>query len=170
MKKMAGHVVSKEMKCRIEHLQPVRAVYIHSYNINSSEDAAKRVIEWASMNGLFGKAGIRLFGRYTYPIDKAHPHGYECFLTVGDHKEQCTDIEVCELPAGLYAVIRFRDPRNIDFAWKKLWNWIEENGYESVGWKKGAHGWVNGFEEFVNWQEQKPPTEWLFDLWVAIKE
>jgi DNA gyrase inhibitor GyrI len=167
---MAVQAALREMEGRIERLQSTRAAYVHSYGINSSEDAAKRIMEWASMNGLFGKNGVRLFGRYTYPVDKAHPHGYECFLTVGNHKEQCLGAETRELPAGLYAVLRFRDPRNIDFAWKKLWNWIEENGYENVGWKKGEHGWVNGFEEHVNWQDQKPPTEWLFDLWVAIKE
>jgi DNA gyrase inhibitor GyrI len=167
---MAAQSFLKEMEGRIEHLQPVRSAYIHSYGINSSEDAAKKIMEWASMNGLFGKSDVRLFGRYTYPIDKAHPHGYECFLTVGNHKDQCKGVDTRELPAGTYAVLRFRDPRNIDFAWKKLWDWIEENGYEYLGWKKGEHGWVNGFEEHVSWQNQRPPTEWLFDLWVAIKE
>jgi hypothetical protein len=51
-----------------------------------------------------------------------------------------------------------------------LWKWIEESGYEHVGWQKGEHGWVNGFEEHLNWDEQKPQNEWIFDLWVQLKE
>lgn len=169
---MVAQSFVKEMEGRIERLTAVHAVYIHSYGDNSGETAAKQIVEWASTNGLIGKVTTRLFGRNTYPIDKIHPTGYECYLTVDDVKEKrnYAGVELRELPAGLYAVLRFRDPRNIDFAWKKLWDWIEENGYEYAGWKKGEYGWVNGLEEYVNWQEQKFPTEWLFDLWVAIKE
>lgn len=167
---MAVQNFSKEMEGRIERLHPMRAAYVYSFSINSEEDAAKRIMEWASIKGLIEKSDVRLFGRTIHPVDKSHSHGYECFLTVGNHIKECNGVETRELPSGLYAVLRFKDPRNIDFAWTKLWNWIEENGYEYVGWQKGEHGWVNGLEEHVSWQDQKPPTEWIFDLWVAIKE
>jgi len=49
---MAAQYFLKEMEGRIEQLKPVRSAYIHSYGINSSEDAAKKIMEWASMNGL----------------------------------------------------------------------------------------------------------------------
>ena len=40
-----------------------------------------------------------------------------------------------------------------------------------VGVVKGPHGWVNSaYEELLDWQQQKPPTEWLFRLWVQLRE
>jgi len=48
--------------------------------------------------------------------------------------------------------------------------WIENNPYESADWIKGNHGWVGGYEEHLNWKEEKPPTEWIFKLWVKLKE
>ena len=168
---MAVQNFLKEMEVRVERLQSIPAVYVHSCGLGSDQDAAKRIMEWASINGLIGRKEVRLFGRTTYPVDKSKPHGYECYLTVGDFKNESVDVEVREMPSGLYAVLRFKDPRNLDFAWKKLWNWIEESGHEYAGWRKEEHGWVNGFEEHVNWQEQqRPPTEWIFDLWVQLKE
>jgi len=75
-----------------------------------------------------------------------------------------------EIPGGLYAVLGFEDLSKIREAWEQLWNWIKENGYEHIGWTKGEHGWCNGFEEHLNWYEKKAPNEWIFDLWVQLKE
>ena len=111
-----------------------------------------------------------MFGRNTFPTDKPEPRGYELHLTIDEDRKTDSGIETSEVPAGLYAVLRFRDLRNISLAWETLWSWLEKSEYEYAGWHKGHHGWVNGFEEQVNWQEQKPPTEWIFDLWVKLKE
>jgi hypothetical protein len=35
---------------------------------------------------------------------------------------------------------------------------------------KGRSWLGGGLEEQVNWQMQKPPTEWVFDLWIQLKE
>jgi len=45
-----------------------------------------------------------------------------------------------------------------------------ENKYEYIGMQKGDHGWCNGFEEQINWYEGMPPNEWIFDLWVQLRE
>jgi DNA gyrase inhibitor GyrI len=127
--------------------------------------------EWARSNGLMKESGgARLFGRNTYPTDKPEPHGYEFYLTIGPDLEPEGDIEATEIPGGLYAVLRFKNLNRIGEAWEELWKWIKESRYEHVGWKKGEHGWVNGYEEHLNWYEGKPPTEWIFDLWVQLKE
>jgi hypothetical protein len=60
-----------------------------------------------------------------------------------------------EIPGGLYAVLRFKNLYKIEEAWEKLWKWVEESKYEHVGWKKSDLGWVGGFEERLNWQEEK---------------
>ncbi len=148
----------------------MRAAYVCSLSATPEEDAAKKLMEWAKAKEMLGKSGMRLFGRNTYPTDKPSPHGYEFYLTIDNRAEECGGIETADVPGGLYAVLRFKSLENIGFAWKKLWNWIENNGYEHIGWQKGKNGWVSGFEEQVNWQEQKPKTEWIFDLWVQLKE
>lgn len=106
---MAVQNFLKEMEVRIERLQSLPAVYVHSCGLGSDQDAAKRIMEWASINGLIGRKEVRLFGRTTYPVDKSKPHGYECYLTVGNYKSESTDVEVREMPSGLYAVLRFKD-------------------------------------------------------------
>ncbi|MCW4009428.1 MAG: GyrI-like domain-containing protein [Candidatus Bathyarchaeota archaeon] len=136
----------KELQVRIEKLSAMPAAYACSFGSNPEEDAAKKLMCWAETNDLIGNSGIRLFGRNTYPTDKPNPRGYEFYLTLNGKAECCGDIETAEVPEGLYAVLRFKNLENIGFAWKKLWNWIEDNGYEPV------------------------PTEWIFDLWVPLKE
>lgn len=162
--------VLREMEFRLERLETMRAAYTHAFSDTPEEDAGRRITEWAKSEGLMKKSvGARLFGRNTYPTDKPEPHGYEFYLTVDHDIEPEGDIEASEIPGGLYAVLRFKNLYKIGEAWEKLWKWIEESDYEHAGWKKGEHGWVDGFEEHLNWQEEKPQNEWKFDLWVKLK-
>jgi len=161
----------REMKVRLERLKTMRAFYTHAFSDTPEEDARKRILEWAKSKGLMEKSiGARLFGRNAYPTDKPEPHGYEFYLIVDSDIKPEGDIKTREIPGGLYAVLRFKNLYKIREAWEKMWKWIEESEYEHVGWKKGEHGWVDGFEEHLNWQEEKPQTEWTFDLWVQLKE
>ena len=159
----------KEMEVRLERLNKLRAAYSYSDGSFPEEEAFKKIMSWAERKGLLSKEGVRFFGRNTYPNDKVEGHGYECFLTI-ENQTVYNDIEISEIPSGLYAVLRFKDIRNISFAWNKLWTWIEEKGYEYAGWLKGKHGWVSGFEEQVNWQENATPTKWIYDLWLPLEE
>lgn len=159
------------MEVRLQRSKTMRAAYVHSSSNSPEEDAEKRIIEWAKSKGLMEKTmGARLFGRNTYPTDKPEPHGYELYLTVDSHIEIEGDVEMREIPEGLYAVLRFTNLNKIKEAWQKLWKWFEDSEHKPVDWKKSEHGWVDGFEEQVNWQEEKPQTEWILDLWVQIKE
>jgi len=36
--------------------------------------------------------------------------------------------------------------------------------------QKMDYDWCNGFEEQINWYEGMPPSEWVFDLWVQLRE
>jgi len=160
-----------EMQVRLERLQTMRAAYVHVLSASPEEDAQRKILEWAKSKSLLDLHGLRLFGRNTYPTENPEPHGYEYYLTIGEEVETGQDgIETRELPGGLYAVLRFTDLTHIRDAWKKLWLWIEQSDYAHAGLTKGEHGWVDGFEEHVNWHEMKPPTEWVFDLWVQLKE
>ncbi len=158
-----------EIEVRLERLRTMRTAHVQVLSDVSEEDAGKKIMEWAERKGLFRK-GVRLFGRNTYPTDNPEPHGYEFFLTIGPDVKPEGEIDIQEIPSGLYAVLRFMDLDKIGDAWRKLWGWIEESKHEFIGWKKGEYGWVDGYEEHLNWQEKKPQTEWIFDLWVQLKE
>ncbi len=158
----------KELEVRIEKLPVMQAAYVCSFDEAPKEEAGKRILKYAKTKNLMKKPGARLFGRTTYPTDKSNTHGYELYLT-GVSTPKSEEIETSEIRGGLYAVLRFKNLENIDFGWRKLWNWIENSGYEPISWQMGKNGWVGGFEEHVNWQDQKGPTEWVYDLWVLLK-
>jgi len=136
------------MKVRLERLEAMRALYTYAFSDTPEEDAEKKIMEWAKSKGLMEKnIEARLFGRNTYPTDKPEPHGYELYLTVPSDIKPEGDLKTREIPGGLYAVLRFKNLYKIGEAWEKMWKWIEESKYEHVGWKKGEHGWIGGFEE-----------------------
>ena len=84
------------------------------------EDAWKKMVAWAKPKGLFEK-GARVFGRNIYPTDNPEPHGYEFFLTVGRNIGPDGDIDIRQIPCGVYAVLRFKNLDNIGNAWEHLW-------------------------------------------------
>jgi DNA gyrase inhibitor GyrI len=159
----------RDMDVRIERRTTLHAIYIHALSDTPEEDAMNRIITWAEAKGLHqAQVKPRLFGRNSYPTDNPEPHGYECFLTVSSEYRPQGDFRVVEIDGGVYAVLRFTNLFNIQDAWQHLWNWIKEHDYEHSGMTKGKHGWVNGFEEYRNWYEHKPPDEWEFDLWAQL--
>ena len=159
------------MDVRLERLGVMRTICAYALSDTPEEDAKKKIMTCATSKGLIGKTSVsRLFGRNTYPSGNPEPHGYEFYMTDESDFEPDGDLEASEIPSGLYAVLRFKNLYNMREAWAKLWKWIEESPYEHIGWKQGNHGWVGNFEEHLNWKEENPQTEWIFDLWVKLKE
>jgi len=158
-----------EMEVRLERLETTRALYAHSGGENPEEDAMAKVRSWAEPRGLLDAAGARIFGRNTYPTTNPEPHGYEFYLTVGPDVEDGGGLEICGVPGGLYAVLRFKGLERITEAWGRIHAWVEESEYENIDWVKGEHGWALGYEEHLN-PGEKSQSEWEFDLWVQLKE
>lgn len=158
------------MEVRLERLEEMRAAHVHSFSESPEEDAWRKMAAWARPRGLLEEdSGTRVFGRNTYPTEEPEPHGYEFFLTVGDEVEAECEIDIREIPGGLYAVLGFEGIENIGDAWERLWRWIKESEHEHVGWLKGEHGWYDGYEEHLNPLEEDQ-KKWNFDLWVRLKE
>jgi DNA gyrase inhibitor GyrI len=159
-----------ESGVRLERLEPMRAAHTHAIGGTPEEDAWRILEAWARPRGLLGEgSGARVFGRNTYPTEKPEPHGYEFFLTIGPGVELEGEVDVGEIPGGLYAVLGFRGLDKIGEAWGRLWNWVRESGYEHVGWRKGQHGWIDGYEERLRPLEGSP-QDWAFDLWLGLKK
>lgn len=155
----------------LKRIKPLRVAHSHVLSETPEEDVWKKIETWARCKGLLtGEKGTRIFGRNTYPTNNPEPHGYELFLTVDHSIIPEGDIKIGEIPGGLYAVLKSTSLDQMGDAWRYLWSWIEKSEYEFSGWKRGEHGWVNGYEEHLNPFEGKPPPEWLFNLWIPLKE
>jgi len=162
-----------KIEVRLESLESTPAAYVHAGGDNPEEDASAAISAWGIPRGLYDRgSSSRLFGRNTYPTDKPEPHGYEFFLTLDRPagEDPGIGIEIREIPGGLYAVLRITGLENIGKAWTQLFEWVEASEHQHVGWRREDKGWVGGFEEHLNFSEALPPSEWVFDLWVRLKE
>jgi len=161
-----------QSEVRIERLVSRQAAYIHASGDSPEEEALTKIIVWAKTKNIAHNRGIHLMGRNTYPTEKPDPHGYEYYLTLNEpiFKDE-EEIKMKNFPGGLFAVLRFKNLFDMQASWISLMKWVKENNYQEIGVIKTENGWVNsGFEELLNWDETKPPTEWVFDLWLQIKE
>ncbi|MFC1803945.1 GyrI-like domain-containing protein [Thermoproteota archaeon] len=157
-------------KISVEKREPLRAVYAYALTETPEEDAWKKIQAWAGQKGLLAKEkGTKVFGRNTYPTDNPEPHGYELYITVDESTEADGEIIAGEISGGLYAVLKSTFLIGITHAWLSLWRWLDESEYEFIGWRKGEHGWVNGYEEYLNPFDDKTQDEWLFNLMIPIK-
>jgi hypothetical protein len=159
----AYNVIS--MVSELSKLNSMVAAHLYSLNQPPEEEALNAALQYANNNGLTDKTA-RLFGRNIYLTDKPEPHGYEYFLTEDNPKSA-----VGEVVGGLYAVIEVENLFTLTEGWRALAEWVESNGYKPVGIKTDPHGWVNSaYEELLDWQQLKPPTEWRFRLWLQLQE
>ena len=146
------------------------AAHVFSLSESPEEEALTRILEYAKTVRL-SPAKSRLFGRNIYPTDQPEPHGYEYYLTCEDQIKLNSEVGFGAVNGGLYAVLEIKNLFNLTEGWKTLFSWVETNRHIPVGVVKGPHGWVNSaYEEMLEWKQQKPPTEWLFRLWVQLRE
>ena len=147
----------------------MQAAHVYSLSQPPEEEALTKILEYAKTSGLTQEKS-RLFGRNIYPTDQPEPHGYEYYLTSDSNIITKGEVATGEVPGGLYAVLEIKNLLSIGEGWQKLFSWVEANGHQPVGVFKGKHGWVNSaYEELLDWQQQKPPTEWRFRLWVQLQ-
>ena len=157
-------------KPQLTNLNPMPAAHVFSLSQSPEEEALTKILEYAKSIRL-SSAKSHLFGRNIYPTDQPEPHGYEYYLTGEDKIKLNGEIGFGAVKGGLYAILEIKNLFNIAEGWKTLFSWVEANGHAPVGVVKGPHGWVNSaYEELLDWQQPKPPTEWLFRLWVQLRE
>jgi len=148
----------------------MQAAYVYSLSQPPEEEALKKIVEYAKTSGLTQETS-RLFGRNIYLTDQPEPHGYEYYLTLNGNLKADREVATGEVPGGLYAVLEIKNLFSIGEGWQKLFSWVKSNGHQPVGVSRGKYGWVNSaFEELLDWQQQKPPNEWRFQLWVQLKK
>jgi hypothetical protein len=150
-------------------LKPMAAIHFFSLNQPPEEEALTAALQYADKYGLTEQTS-RLFGRNIYLTNQPEPHGYEYYLTI-DKTSSDKKVESDLIAGGLYAVLEIKNLFSITEGWKTLNEWIQSNGHKTVGVKRGPHGWVNNaYEELLDWQQQKPPEQWRFRLWMQLQE
>jgi hypothetical protein len=153
----------------LSRLNNMIAAHVYSLNQPPEEEALAAALQYAKNHSLTEQT-TRLFGRNIYLTDKPEPHGYEYLLTA-ERIDTTTEVDVDVVSGGYFAVLEVMNLFNLTEGWKSLLEWVEANGYKTVGLKKGPHGWINSaYEELLDWQQQKSPTEWRFKLWIQLKE
>ena len=125
-----------ELDVRVVELEPMRVASFHGYGASPENDAAEKLIAWAKPRGFLDTPGEhRIFGFDNPSPSPGSPnYGYEFWITVGSDIKS-DDVEIRDIPGGLYAVARCEVKNNpyeaIPSMWQRLVAWCEaSSSYE----------------------------------------
>jgi AraC family transcriptional regulator len=151
-----------EFDVRIVKLEPMRVASALGFGATPESDAWNMLRDWAEPLGLLDAPGSRSFGFNNPDPSPGNPnYGYELWLTVTPDVVPAGDIKIKDVLGGLYAVSRFQDLANIGRMWQRLVAWREESNY-----KAAHHQWL---EELLT-PAERPPEEYVFDIYLPIRE
>ena len=152
---------------RIVTLEPIRVASALGFGTQPEDEALGKMQAWAGSRGyLEGSGRRRMFGfNNPSPSDGRPNYGYEVWVLVDERVQSDADVEVKEVPGGLYAVLRcpvMADPgTEIPEAWKRLALWREGSRY-----RQGTHQWL---EEHLP-QDAVPGALFTLDLYYPLAE
>ncbi|UCH10486.1 MAG: GyrI-like domain-containing protein [Fidelibacterota bacterium] len=155
-----------DLDVRIVRLEPMRVASVRAMGMNPENDAWEQLRAWAEPKGLFGdfeKYPVYGFNNPSPTKDKPE-YGYEFWLQVGPEVQSEGEVEVKEVPGGLYAVTSckiFGDPQgSILDVWKRLLAWVEDSEYS----------WRHVHELEKPHDPLAPEEELVLDLYLPIEE
>jgi effector-binding domain-containing protein len=149
-----------DLEVRIVRLETMRVVSSYGYGNNPEEIAWSKLMEWAASQGIEDFSAHRLFGfNNPNPSPGSPNYGYEQWMTVGADAEAEGDVEIKEVPGGLYAVTRCEGLENLGRIWKQLAVWVEESRYRR---ECSPRQWLE--------ENLTPNTDFIFDLYVPVAE
>ena len=146
---------------RIVQLEPMRVAATLGFGPEPEAEAWEKLMTWArATNQLDGTQ--RFFGfNNPNPMPGSPNYGYEQWMTVEPGVEPLGDVEIKDFEGGLFAVLRCPQLASIGEDWGRLAAWLEETTY--------APDDRQCLEELLT-SPVLPHTEWVFDLYAAIKE
>jgi DNA gyrase inhibitor GyrI/DNA-binding HxlR family transcriptional regulator len=120
-----------EMEVKIVELKPMRVASFRAVSVSPEHDATEMLLRWATGKGYLNdleKHPIYGFNNPN-PTTGKKEYGYEFWIKVDeDYTEE--DINLKDVPGGRYAVTTCRNLSEIGELWRRLGNWVKENGYE----------------------------------------
>jgi len=139
----------------------LRAVAFRAEGDEPEATAFERLRAWAEPRGLLDdRASFLLLGRNDPPpVPGRRGYGYVYMLTV-DEGLEAGGVELIELPAATYAVVRAR-LGDMGGRWEALYRWAEASRYTVTG---------HGLEEHLSVPGTVAPDEMLFDLWLPVTD
>lgn len=122
---------------RVIDLKPFRAVILQKISQTPEKDVWEQTVQFVKKHNLESLHTTRYFGFDNPSPQSSNPvYGYEMWITVTDDFN-CDDVEIRDIPNGLYAVTTSFSAAEIGERWKLLNNWVKESEY-----KTGDHQWL----------------------------
>lgn len=123
---------------RVINLKPFRVVVLKAVSNTPEKDVWAQTVQFVKNNKLDLLHSTRYFGFDNPSPQDGNPiYGYEMWITITDDFTTNDDVEIREIPNGLYAVTTSMSAAEIGERWKLLHNWVEESVY-----KTGNHQWL----------------------------
>jgi len=149
---------------RIVDLPDMRVISALGFG-ESPEEAAFGIIEqFCAEHGINPQDGTHQYFGFNNPNPSpgSPNYGYEVWLTVDDQVQvgDSRDVEIKGVPAATYAVHRFTGLENIGDEWRAFVRWFEDSGHEP--------GDCRHCLEQLRTPMDRPPEEWVFDLYLPI--
>lgn len=158
--------MDNEFKVDIVEFPEILAATTIGFGENPEGIAWDRMLAWANEAGLRNDGQPhRLFGSDTSTPSASSPnYGYQVWFTLPESVETPPEIEICRIPAGLYAVTRLDVTSpwdDIPAGWKKLMAWVETSPYQMDR--------RQCYEESF-WTEQPDYYNFRLDLYLPIAQ
>ena len=120
-----------EIEVKIVELEPMRVASFRVISETPEHDAAKLLTEWAQGKGYLNDLEKHpVFGfNNPNPSEGKKEYGYEFWIKVDeDYSEEGLTLK--NVSGGRYAVTTCHHLSQMGELWRRLFNWIKENGYE----------------------------------------
>lgn len=153
---------------KIVRLEPMRVASFHAYGTSPELDAAKKLVDWAKPLGLLNDPERhRIFGfDNPTPSPGSSNYGYEFWIMIEAYMEPESEVDIKEIPGGLYAVTRCEVKGDayevIPETWERLAAWREDSKYGC-----GNTYWM---EEYIDPFPFDVSNEFILDLYFPIIE
>jgi DNA gyrase inhibitor GyrI len=149
-----------EHEIRILRMPAGRMALVNTVSNSPEAESIRKLMDWAKNKGLIVKEqSFRLLGRNNPPPEKGKSdYGYDAMITIPDDVDPEGEVQLFMVPERTCAVVR-TDLANITRMWQYLYEWVQNSKYEIAD---------HGLEELLNPLDTE--GEYLFDLWLPIKE
>lgn len=152
-----------DLMVEIVTLPPMRVAAALGFSESPENDAHTMLAEWAQKQGLLDKVYHSYGFNNPDPSPGSSKYGYELWITVGPEVKVSGEIEIKDIPGGLYAVTRCRGIQTIGEVWKALAAWRETSKYKCAN-----HQWLE--EGLFPLGSDLPIEEYVLDLYLPIAE
>lgn len=164
-------------KYKIVKLPPTRVVSFQEMGTFLGDPETKafsKLESWAKPKGMFNDPEKhKLFGfnnpdpkydkeKSNFIVNEENPYGYEFWITIDDDFEVENDINVKEVPGGLFVVTSCTGVESLGETWKDLYSWVKE----SKKYKFGKHQCL----EYNKDPTITDPSKFPFDVYFPITE